>query len=324
MVGGKKNITGSKHHLGETAVEDCAKHPTRTPMCLFATGIRNNCFKELTVDYNKPDQINKAIKQLKKNNFTFVLLSGERHQLQLFQQKAGIEDYIMSDLFVLWYVKKTQGKFEFNTPPQSYYAADVILNVPGAFAVNKFLHYAQSLSHQLTKTSFWKSLLKQKEIQLLICDVLSAILRFYSCPKPFTIEHWKRLPHKNYIIERLKSDRRIYKAYISVWKQGFYIKNINITKLMNQTIFNPKQALERTPHCNDTKPLCIAGQKLVHSFYKETNWTRSLGWICEKCSAGQFKQHAGNNETCIPCPPPLITDTNRTCLLYTSPSPRDS
>jgi len=191
----------------------------------------------------------------------------------------------MRQRFYIKYVTKSESRSFFGNKDMSYRRGTVLVNFPGAVAVNNFLHFILDFQGSMMVESFyWRFLLASKDFQdslrlnAVICVLLKRFNRDYVCGSSITYATIIKIPYfyRKYLVNRISFDKRVTEALINVWKQSHYIQNINYEKLLRQQIFNPTFALQSKPYCQLKKPTCNPGYQLVHSFYKEVDWTPRL------------------------------------------------
>ena len=311
------NHTQKIYPIGNTAAV-CQNDPKSLAMCYYATENPDDCIKELDVDVNNITKIAESTQLLEQNNITFVLLSGDSQSLQSYIQHANINFFTMRKIIYVAYV--TSIKSHLIPSDMSYYSWTVLIDFPGAVAINRLMFYILDFQHSLLVEDFyWSFLLASKQFQDFLkksvsCSILQLFDKHYVCGSPVTLDTIAKIPFwiRKQFVSRIVSDKRVYNALIKVWKRIYYIQNINYKELIRQQIYNPSYALQTKPYCELKKPTCHPGYQLAHSFYKGIDWTKNFGWNCQTCPESYFKRSKGNMETCIKCLYPNVTNTNQT------------
>ena len=274
-----------------------------TAWCLYTKNCPNDCIKAKDVDVLNQKDVNYTVELLTNHSISFLILAGESLSIELFERATNL-----SNFFFLPYFTRISDTFNISIPVTAYKKFDVILNFTGSFAFNKFLYYVFNLKRLLlVKDYIWEGILEMKNVQEFICNKISDTIKSVfdiKCGK-FTLKKWQSIPdgYKNLLIDSMMGNKIVLKSIILVWKKRCYIENLDHKLLMEQKVFyNPTKALQKKPYCELKKPLCQPGQELLHSFYKEPGWNKSLGWNCRSCPKFFYKTAFGNHENCQKCP----------------------
>jgi len=306
-------------HPAVSTVDYCQEDPKRSAMCYYATENPDNCIKELYVDVNNLTMIKESTRRLSQNNITFVLLSGDSQSLQRYTEYANIDVEAMKEIIYIAYITKIKSYIILDD--LSYRERTVLVDFPGASAINRLMYHILDFQKSLLlgERFYWDFLLTSKQFQdflrgVINCDSLKIFDKDYVCGSLITFETIAKIPFhiRSLFVSRIASDKRVSDALIKAWKKAHYIEFINYQNLLRQQIYNPSYALQAKPYCELKKPTCDKGYELVHSFYKERDWTRSFGWNCQACPANFFKRVKGSSEKCVECLHPKITNINHT------------
>ena len=271
----------------------CKSKSGKSAFCLYTNARPDNCFKELKVNVKNTSQIQNALYLLSRDGFSFVVLDGASNSLQLFKKETQVSFEEMGDTFYLQYFtesKDTNVK-RFNNIEFDKDGLDVLVNLPGSFGINSLLYYISNLKVLLLNShSIWEGILPSQLVQEILksklpCPVVISLVPNYKCGEDFSLEMLSKVPvfYKQSLIKMLLKNPKIIPVMINFWKDRYYIDKVNYKQLMSQKLFNPKQALTRKPFCDLHTPLCQPGYELLHSFYKEPNWSNSYGENCQIC-----------------------------------------
>ena len=296
-----------------------------TAMCTYIKLNPNDCYKELNINIEKHESIQNALKHAKKFNLSFILLNGNSQAISKFLSRADVHGKRMRGTFFLPYVKSLKHiqKLKLEDSSINYNLGTAFSNFQGSLAMNALFYYTLDIPNSLMgeleskgpKTS-WSRILKNKRFQTLIKQS-SSYCRLMDCKKDLTLYIVMKLYSLSKktvlrIISSIMKRQEVTTFLIDFWKKTYYIENVSEQKLLNQYTFNPSSALKARPFCEEKKPLCGAGEELVHSFYKEQYWASSYGWNCKQCQQNFYKETTGNELKCKPCLYPNTVNKNHT------------
>ena len=193
----------------------------------------------------------------------------------------------------------------------------VLRNIPGEHSMNGLMQYIYYLeSHLFNDKLTFNAIQGTNVLNEYIINYQSILKsRFPSWENgdPITFEMWLQVPEvlRTAIIKQIMASPGLLRELIGSWKIATHKNLISPEFLLKQQFFNPRNTLDARPFCNEIIPSCSKGTQLIHSIYKEENWTNSYGWHCELCPPQTYKDVDGNSK-CIPCEKPLQTDDLKT------------
>jgi len=318
----KNNASTSSNNVDEG--RSCSEMKDEMSAFCFYTSVHpNSCFKEKIVDSSNITQVNEAVQLISKNNMSFVLLSGQQYLLGIFAETAGIELYIGSP-FYFGYITQTRS---FYAPPDGsgYQYADILVNFPGAYSLNKFLYYIYRARFILKNyRSIWESIVHSEivaEKLRLFGKVFYIFIKRYDKNFKFgslmTYDTWKNIKeeYQDIALNNILYNKKTLVAILEEGKLRSYSDRINLNFLEQQDYFNPTEALKKKTNCDDTIPVCGKGKELVRTFFRDPpNWKRNYGWNCRTCASKSYKINIGNTP-CKSCLHPLrVSSDHASCF----------
>ena len=297
--------------------EVCDINNKDSAWCLYTSECPGDCYKEINVKSSNQTDINHKLELLRKHNMSFIILSCESAFVSRFLKEFSLSESIY---FLPFSRKMANETTQRSIEMTSYYNTDVLVYFPGTFAFNSLIYYLFNMTDlMLHSESIWDGIMEDNKVQAFIrtkipCHLVQTIFPSYNCKDSFTYQMWLKVPEsfKKLLVNQMVKTKAVLKSMCTFFKLRFYMQYIDYTHLTNQYMFNPAKGLKLKPFCELKKPTCKAGQRLVHSLYKDPNWDRSKGWNCQLCPKHYYKRKAGNDESCIKCEYPFKTNPNHT------------
>lgn len=311
-------------------------------MCFYADLNPHDCYKELDININNQRHVEHALKQIDQDGLSFVVASGDSLSIAKFQSqsRSGFRHRVKTsdqdhERFHLPFLTKLKhfNEYEYgekrNERHLSYEQANVFTNFQGSIAMNSFLLFNVDFPNYLmrefesetdTEKVIWTGLLETAGFQTYLQSTISCVFfkHFnvsYICGTKIELNLLLKIPSflVKREIEKLMPRKDLLGFLYEFWKGHYYLENIEHQSLLSyMNSFNPKNALKYKPYCAERKPECKAGYELVHSFYKEPNWTQSFGWNCKQCEQNFYKSVDGNMKQCKECLFPFTVNTDHT------------
>lgn len=308
--------------------------------CFYVDLNPSDCYKEIDINVNNKRHVERALQLIDQNGFSFIMISGDSLSIAKFQSQtqSGFQHRVKTadqnhERFYLPFLTKLKLSKEDESKNEkrylSYEQANVFTNFQGSIAMNSFLMLNVDFPNYLmrefesvadTEKVVWTGLLDTTSFQQYLLSTISCIVfkyidLSYTCGSKIELDLLLKIPPSllKLEIEKLMFRKELRGFLYDFWKSHYYLENIehqSLLKYLNS--FNPKNALKYRPYCVERKPECKPGHELVHSFYKETNWTQSFGWNCKRCKQNFYKNTNGNLKQCKECLSPFIVNIEHT------------
>eukprot|EP00111_Clytia_hemisphaerica_P006445 TCONS_00018723-protein len=252
------------------------------------------CIKEIFVDYKNETKMNATVALVKsyKNLRNIYIYGLSTSYFELEKTHPVFKDFstpeAKNDFFLTPFTRP------FNNETATYQSLES--------SIERNKHY-KSFQNVPGGRLLWELLWFATQFQYIFIqgdpEVLQGLGHIMPMFKGITTDEWLNIDIgvREILMRRIASNRETMKVLLKILKADSYFKEREVKDWETTYYFNPVRQMNKSePFCNLTKPQCGKGEELIHGFYEEQKWLNSLGWFCQKCQKGFYKEVEGNDK----------------------------